>query len=138
LVTVSYEEVRDILLKIPISLRKTVKEVTFDMSNSMQLICKTTFPNAVFVTDRFHVQKLISETVQEIREENENWKKCKKERKKYITQTYENGDSRKQLLARSRYLLFKPKNKWIEKQKERSTILFTEYPILEKVYNLST
>lgn len=141
-----YEIIRDILLKIPVESREMVKEVTFDMSNSMQLICRSVFPNAIFVTDRFHVQKLISEAVQEIRigirrkiikEENEKWKKCKAKKKKYISKTYDNGDSKKQLLARSRYLLFKPKSRWKENQELRSTILFKEYPILKKAYNLS-
>ena len=106
-----YEEIRDILQKIPLELRKTVEEVTLDMSSSMNLISIAAFPNATLVTDRFHVQKLISEAVQEIRidnrrkvikEENENWKQAKKENKSYCSVPYKNGDSRKQLLARSR------------------------------------
>ena len=104
-----YEEIRDILQKLPLELRQIVEEVTLDMSNSMNLINIAAFPNATLVTDRFHVQKLISEAVQEIRidnrrkvikEENENWKQAKKEKKSYCSVTYKNGDSRKQLLAR--------------------------------------
>lgn len=141
-----YEEIRDILLKIPLNLRKIVKEITFDMSRSMLLISASAFPNARLVTDRFHVQKLISEAVQEIRidirkkiikQENENWKQCRVERKHYKPKVYSNGDSTKQLLARSRYLLFKPKSKWSTRQKERAEILFKEYPLLKKAYNLS-
>ena len=49
----------------------------------------------------------------------------------------ENGDTKKQLLARSRYLLFKPKSKWHDQQKERSEILFREFPKLKKAYELS-
>jgi len=141
-----YEEIRDILQKIPLELRKTVEEVTLDMSSSMNLISIAAFPNATLVTDRFHVQKLISEAVQEIRidnrrkvikEENENWKQAKKENKSYCSVPYKNGDSRKQLLARSRYLLFKPESKWGESQKKRAYLLFTEYPIIKKAYDLS-
>lgn len=141
-----YEEIRDILLKIPAELREMVEEVTFDMSNSMKAISMAVFPKATFVTDRFHVQKLISEAVQDIRidirrkiikEENEKWKKARKEKKKYNSGSYKNGDSRKQLLARSRYLLFKPQSKWAKSQKKRADILFNEYPILKKAYDLS-
>jgi len=123
-----------------------VNEVTFDMSNSMQAISKAAFPNATFVTDRFHVQKLISEAVQEIRidirrkvikEENEKWKIARANKRKYIPKVYNNGDSIKQLLARSRYLLFKPTSKWTDSQKKRANILFDEFPILKKAYNLS-
>jgi len=39
-----------------------------------------------------------------------------------------NGDTVKQLLARSRYLLFKSADKWTENQKERARILFAQYP----------
>ena len=50
---------------------------------------------------------------------------------------FENNDSERQLLARSRYLLFKSKRDWTEKQKDRSVILFREYPDLEEAYNLA-
>jgi transposase len=141
-----YEEIRDILIKIPLELKKTVKEITLDMSHSMESISRNVFPNATLVTDRFHVQQIISEAVQEIRidirkkiikEENEKYKKARKEKKKYIPFEYANGDSKKQLLARSRYLFYKPKSRWTDRQKERANILFNEYPLLSKAYNLS-
>lgn len=47
------------------------------------------------------------------------------------------GDSKKQLLARSRYLLYKSCNKWTEKQKERAKILFAQYPDLREAYSLA-
>lgn len=37
------------------------------MANSMKLIAKKCFPKAIQVTDRFHVQKLALEALQEIR-----------------------------------------------------------------------
>lgn len=40
-------------------------------------------------------------------------------------------------MARSRYLLYKSREKWTESQGERAEILFNEYPDLEKVYILS-
>ncbi len=46
------------------------------------------------------------------------------------------GDSEKQLLARSRYFLYKQKSKWIKDQRERAKILFEEFPQLKKAYQL--
>ena len=47
--------------------RNQVIEITLDMANSMKLIARKVFPKAKQVTDRFHVQKLALEAVQEIR-----------------------------------------------------------------------
>lgn len=139
-------EIVPILNKIPLEKRSEVKEITLDMAGSMELISKNAFPNAIQVIDRFHVQQLVSEAVQEIRidlrreatkEENENIKKARKEKKRYFLKTFENGDTKKQLLARSRYLLFKPQSKWTESQTLRSKILFREYTELKKAYDIS-
>ncbi|WP_224999892.1 transposase [Cesiribacter sp. SM1] len=55
----------------------------------------------------------------------------------FIPDRLENGDSLKQLLARSRYLLFKNKSNWSASQAHRAEILFSRYPVLEQAYNLS-
>jgi transposase len=46
----------------------------------------------------------------------------------------ENGDSYKQLLARSRHLLAKDSKKWTDNQEERAEILFRVFPELKKMY----
>lgn len=61
------ETIIPILEKIPLKKRKIVEEITLDMAGSMSLIAQKSFPNTVLVTDRFHVQKLAIEAVQEIR-----------------------------------------------------------------------
>ncbi|WP_430812270.1 MULTISPECIES: ISL3 family transposase [unclassified Carboxylicivirga] len=48
-----------------------------------------------------------------------------------------NGDTKKQLLARSRYLLFKPQERWTPSQWNRAQVLFKHYPDIEKAYQLS-
>ncbi|WP_442794501.1 transposase [Pelobium manganitolerans] len=48
-----------------------------------------------------------------------------------------NGDTLKQLLARSGYLLFKHHIKWTGSQKLRGELLFERYPLLNKACNLS-
>ncbi len=50
---------------------------------------------------------------------------------------FSNGDTRPELLIRSRYLLFKSADKWTERQKERAKILFEEYPDIKMAYGLS-
>lgn len=55
----------------------------------------------------------------------------------FIAEIFSNGDGRKQLLARSRYLLFKKESLWSESQQKRAKILFREYPQIKKAYYLS-
>ncbi|WP_262912558.1 transposase [Chryseobacterium sp. MEBOG06] len=133
------------LLKISRRLRMKVKEITLDMAGSMKRIAKRCFPNAVQVIDRFHVQKLALEALQEIRIKH-RWEALEMENKTLEeaseeqilkTEVFENGDSRKQLLARSRYLLYKSREKWTLSQRQRASILFAQYPDLEKAYGLT-
>lgn len=139
-------EVIEHISKIDYQKRQSVKEITLDMANSMKLIAKKCFPKAIQVTDRFHVQKLALEALQEIRikhrweamdMENQAIIKAKSENKTHIPQLLSNGDSLKQLLARSRYLLYKSREKWTINQQERAQILFERYPEIKTAYYLS-
>ena len=139
------ETVIKILQKIPLKTRKIVKEVTLDMAGNMGLIVKKSFPNATLVIDRFHVQKLALDALQEIRikhrweaidEENDSIEKARNNNTKYKPELLDNGDTLKQLLARSRYLLYKNSNKWTKNQEHRASILFERYPDIEKAYKL--
>ena len=139
------ESVIKILDEIPLKQRKKVKEVTLDMAGNMGLIVKKSFPNATLVIDRFHVQKLALDALQEIRIkhrwealdiENDAIENARNNSLKYHPELLSNGDTLKQLLARSRYLLYKSSSKWTENQSQRATILFERYPDLEKAYKL--
>ncbi len=139
------ENVIKILLKISIGKRNKVKEVTLDMAGNMGLIVKKSFPNAVQVIDRFHVQKLALDALQEIRikhrwnaidQENDAIEQARTRNLKYSPEILPNGDTLKQLLARSRYLLYKTNAKWTPNQTERAKILFEKYPDIEKAYKL--
>lgn len=136
------------LKKICLSLRQKVKEITLDMAGNMELIAETCFPKASLVTDRFHVQRLAIDALQEMRiayrweaidRENEEIELAKELNKKHKPQVLENGDTHKQLLARSRYLylLFKAENKWTPRQRERAEVLFQFYPSLESAHKLA-
>ena len=138
--------IRRILEKIPLKKRKIVKEITLDMAPTMEKIARYTFPNANLVTDRFHVQKLAYEAVREIRikhrweaieQENNEIELGKETQQEYIPEVFENGDTLKQLLARSRYLLFKSESKWTPTQRQRAEILFLRYPDIKDAYELS-
>ena len=104
------------------------------------------FPAAKRVTDRFHVQKLAYEAVQEMRvkarwealdEESIQIAYAKACGKMYHAPVFANGDTRKQLLARSIYLLYKKESLWTQSQRIRAEILFKEYPDIKKGYYMA-
>jgi transposase len=138
--------VTEALARIPITIRMKVKSVSLDLAANMEWIASQSFMNAYLVGDRFHVQKVVSEAVQEIRmkyrrkaidEDNAAHEEARKAKVQYHPERYENGDSKKQLLAKGRHLLFKPKSKWTEQQQIRATILFREFPEIHQAYKLS-
>ncbi len=140
------DEVIDALRSIPKHLRNKVQEITLDMAAPMIHICKVVFPKATQVTDRFHVQKLAYQAVQDLRikhrwealdQENQAIDRAKNLNKTYSPEILTNGDTVKQLLARSRYALFKHHSKWTENQRTRAEILFQRYPDINTAYNLS-
>ena len=140
------DRVEEVLSRVSLKVRKRVQEVTLDMAANMNLIVKRCFPFAKRVIDRFHLQQLAGEAVQEIRikyrwqaidEENEQIARARKTKQTYVQQLLFNGDSPKQLLARSRYLLFKQKIKWTPSQKQRAELLFEHYPKVKQAYELS-
>ena len=47
--------------------RLRVEEITLDLSSSMMLIARTVFPKARITNDRFHVQKIYYEAVDDLR-----------------------------------------------------------------------
>lgn len=121
------------------SLRRKVKEVTCDLSPSMMLIAGEVFYNAHVVNDRFHVQQVYNEAVDEIRidirrqliaEENNR-------DKSEPPVTYSNGETMRQILARSKHTLMMAQNKWTDIQRHRANILFKYYPILKSAYQLA-
>jgi transposase len=62
---------------------------------------------------------------------------AKRENKTYVPELLPNGDSVKQLLAKSRYVLYKSRDKWTERQNERAQLLFGLFPDIKKAYSLT-
>ncbi|WP_312378166.1 transposase [Sphingobacterium sp.] len=139
------EDIITVLELIPSRSRNKVKEVTMDMAPNMAKAIRRCFRNARRVIDRFHVQKLAYDVVQELRIKY-RWEVLDAESKKimesrkggtsYEPELLPNGDTLKQLLARSRYLLFKHTSRWSENQKHRAELLFMRFPKLKLAYDL--
>lgn len=134
------------LEKIQCAKRRRVREITLDLSPTMMLIARTVFPNAKIINDRFHVHKLFYEAIDELRIslrwmardlENKIMADCKKEGREYIPFRYANGDTRKQLLARAKFILTKHSSKWTKAQQWRADIIFEFYPELKNAYDLA-
>ncbi len=141
------EVVIEVLKGLPESQRKKVKEITLDMAGSMGQIAKRCFPKATQVTDRFHVQRLAVEALQDIRikhrweaidAENDAIEKAKASQTDYQPEILSNGDTLRQLLARSRYALYKNAKDWTASQKERAELVFEHFPDIKTAYDLTT
>jgi transposase len=94
------DTVISVLEKIPLRERNLVKEITLDMAGNMGLIAHKSFPNATRVIDRFHVQKLAIEALQEIRikyrweaidQENEAMERARKSNVNFESKTFPMG-----------------------------------------------
>lgn len=134
------------LSKLPKRLRDKVTEITLDMAGSMKQIAKKCFSKAIQVIDRFHVQKLVIDALQDIRikyrwaeldAENTAILNAKREGSVYSPEILPNGDTKKKLLVRSRSLLYKNQINWTTDQQERAKILFDLYPEIKQAYLLT-
>ena len=138
--------IQSVLARIPLGKRNQVKEISMDMARNMHLAAENSFTNSRIVIDRFHVVRLVMDAMQHLRvkfrweaieEENKALKQAKENGKKYEPQVLANGDTLKELLARSKYLLYKLEEDWTHNQAKRAALLFEKYPILKSVYKLS-
>lgn len=140
------DDIIEVLSNIPLEKRLEVKEISMDLSPTMQRVAKRCFRNATIVADRFHVQRLMSEAISDLRiehrwdaieQDNAERKLAKETGNEYIPFTFRNGDTRRQLLARSKHLLMKNFTRWTEDQKFRAEILFEQYPDIKEAYSLA-
>ena len=137
--------IEDVLLKLPLESRNRVKEISLDMAPNMALASRNCFVKSSLVIDRFHVVRLVCDAMQHLRtqlrwkvidDENEAIKKAKEQGLKYKAELLSNGDTLRELLVRSKYLLYKYENDWTLNQKKRADLLFTKYPQLKQAYDL--
>lgn len=136
-----------------------VRTLTRDMSPTYQYVGTHFFENATQVADKYHVIAHGLDVLQDVRvrhrqvalkndrERQSAHKKQQKENKKkaklegliyqsviYLPEKLSNGETRAELLARSKYLLYKKASKWNQNQRERSQILFREFPEIQTVH----
>lgn len=154
---VASDRIVEVLEKMPLEKRLSVKSVTTDLSSAMMLTVCRAFSRATLVNDRFHVQQLFTEAIDQLRirhrwevleEENRSIREHRQKRKtartlqernalgQWEAERMENGETKTQIMARSRYILLKHKSKWNEQQKQRAEILFRMFPDLEQAYSL--
>lgn len=91
------EDVIALLQRIDEESRYAVKEVTLDLSDFMRKIVRTAFPKSSRVIDRFHIQKLAYDAVQELRikyrwdaiqQVNEEMEEAKQKNEDYVPYQY--------------------------------------------------
>jgi transposase len=123
--------------------KNVVKEITLDLSPTYEKFADWCFPGATLVADKFHIVKHIVEAVQALRlrckqEELSKIPTTKKERKQYEKATkLINGESRIEMLTRSRYVLFKREENRTASQQKRAALLFETFPQIKATYQLT-
>jgi transposase len=129
------------LEKIPGKIRRGVKTISKDLASNYDWLARQYFSFATRVADKFHIIKMGMEALQDVRvrfrQEILTIERQSSENRKTLKETkFENGDTLKELLARSRGLLFKFPGDWTKTQEERAKILFREYPEIHSAYQL--
>ncbi len=123
--------------------KKVVKEITLDLSPTYEKLAEQNFPQATIIADKFHVVTHIVEAVQALRlrlkqEELSQLPTTKKQRREYEKATkLINGESRIEMLTRSRYVLFKREENWTASQQKRAALLFETFPQIKATYELT-
>lgn len=130
--TKSKTVVKEVTDAIPFSELVGIRDVTIDFANNMDWISRQIVPNGRTIYDRFHLEQLMFEALQSVRIQH-RWEVLEEDDSE-PTERFSNGDTRRQLLARSRYLLFKRRKDWTREQAKRAVILFREYPDIEDAY----
>lgn len=140
----------EILGKIPLKLRLKVETISKDLAENYDWVCRTVFLHATRVADKFHVLKLGFQALQDVRvrfrqqiltEERKAYeaekilaKKENRKIKKPPQKKYANGETKKEILARGRWLLYKKSDDLTTSQEARAKILFELFPEIQTAY----
>lgn len=142
----------EVLGKIPLKSCLQVKTISKDLAENYDWVSRTVFKHALRVADKFHVLVLGFEALQAVRVryrqkvltaereayevEKELAKKEKRKPKKRAKakSKYANGETKKEVLARGRWLLFKRPKDWTLEQESRAKILFELFPEIQAAY----
>ena len=130
---------------IPAWRRLKVKEITCDLSSAMMEAVRESFPQADIVNDRFHVQQLFNEALDELRidirhkarqQEADLQEMCRERGVDFVPLKYRNGETLPQILLRTKQALMVSRDKWKPRQKTRMEILFENFPVMEQAYGV--
>lgn len=143
---------------------RTVDTLTRDLSSTYRKLGDHCFFNASHIADKFHIIKNLLDAMQSVRvryrqeilrEKRLAYQKHKQLEKQrridcktnampyqptrfvYTDNTAQNGETFMELLARSRYLLYKYPNQWTQSQHQRAIALFAKFPEIQKAYQLA-
>lgn len=101
------------------------------------------FPAATVVIDRFHVQQLANDALQDLRigrrwevleQENEKYRQAREKGENYEPQELENRETLRKLMVTSRFALMKSYDKLHKSQRQRLHILLHLFPDIRKGY----
>ena len=161
--SVSFDELSEIL-PAESFVNRSVDTLTRDLSHTYRKLGDHSFFNASHIADKFHIIKNMMDAMQSVRVRYrqdvlrekrlayETYKQSEKQRLKdcqnqnipyirknfaYTNQIAQNGETHLELLARSRYLLYKYPHQWTETQKRRAMALFEKFPQIQKSYRLA-
>lgn len=160
--SVVFSEIKHVLQQCQTQ-AEVVKSITRDFSSLFAKVCTELFPGAIQTGDKFHVIRQLMEDHQAVRiryrqKELDKQRKAYQEFKKseqirlqesertgerfkpgkfhYQEERLDNGETPLEILARSRYLLFKYPDQWTRSQQKRADTLFRYYPEIQQAYAL--
>ena len=130
---VASDTVSAILRLVPLEVRRRVKTVTTDLSRLMAEAI-----DHMRMDFRWEVLAQENKAIKELRARR---RAARTRREKNLVgewepERMENGETRPQVMARSKHLLLTHKSKWNAQQRERAGVLFRMFPVLERAYNL--
>jgi transposase len=156
-------ELCGLILKFELDKRFDVKYLTRDLLNAYDWTGRQMFLNAEHIADKFHILQHLFDALQSIRighrniyltkrrQAYEDFKVKESERKRnclsknetfhpgifqHKEERLENGETNRELLARSVHLLYKFSGQWNNSQSKRAEILFKHYPDILTAYKL--
>ena len=140
-----------------------IKSITRDFSGLFEKVCKELIPDARQTADKFHILSNLMDAHQSVRiryrqkelekrrkayqefklEEQTRLRECESAGTKFKANKFHykeermgNSETLLEILARSRYLLYKFPGQWTFKQKRRAEVLFDRYPEIQQTYQL--
>jgi hypothetical protein len=161
--SVSFEEL-SYILSPESKENRSVDTLTRDLSSTYRKLGDYCFFNASQIADKFHIIKNLMDALQSVRvryrqeilrekrlayeahkkAEKQHRIECQTLGKSYVprkfvhtTNTAQNGETFLELLARSRYLLYKYPHQWTQTQQQRAKALFAKFPEIQKSYQLA-